>query len=77
MAAGKGFGPECEVVRVHGYTVRVPAAPLPCSYVRILDAGRREIAYWDAAEWAEDPAGVMGAIMGAIRAVSLGERVDL
>lgn len=35
-------------------------------YVSVRNADNVEIAYWDAAEWAEDPKGVMGAIMGAL-----------
>ena len=37
-----------------------------CSYLRILDEHGVELVMWDSAEWAEDPIGVMGAIMGAI-----------
>jgi hypothetical protein len=34
-------------------------------YVRIVDPSGEEIAYWDHAEWQEDPVVVMGAIMNA------------
>jgi len=42
--------------------------PSGCDYVRIVD-GRdgEELVYWDSNEWREDPVGVMGAIMGAIK----------
>lgn len=46
--------------------VLCPAFPAPCSYIRIEHQGQ-EVTYWDSAEWAEDPEGVMGAIMGAVR----------
>jgi len=39
------------------------------NYVRVLDENNEEIAYWDAAEWGEDPVSVMGAIMGALCAL--------
>ena len=67
------LGPESVILAVHGCEVRVPAAPLPCEYVRIVDVRRREILYWDVMEWREDPVGVMGAILAAIRCVALGE----
>ena len=63
------FGPEFSV-RFGRRVIKVPSHPDGCSYIRILDQGR-EVAYWDAEEWAEDPEGVMGAIMGALRSSAL------
>lgn len=48
----------------NGREIRMPAYPAPCTYVRVTEAGA-EKGYWDEAEWSVDPAGVMGAIMGA------------
>lgn len=45
------------------------AAEDGCQYVRVLDPHGGEVAYWDADEWAEDPAYVMGAICGSMLAV--------
>lgn len=39
--------------------------PAGASYVRICDEHGNEVAYWDHAEWAEDPQLVMGAILGS------------
>lgn len=35
-------------------------------YVRVLSPQGDERVYWTSQEWAEDPEGVMGALMGAI-----------
>ena len=53
-----------------GCELRSPAYPEPCGYVRIVDPMVGEVAYWDAAEWKEDPEGVMGAILGAMSSKS-------
>lgn len=34
-------------------------------YVRICDSQGKELYYWDAQEWADEPQNVMGAIIGA------------
>lgn len=57
---------ECVVQLPHGSTVRTPEHPADCEYVRIVGPNGNEVAYWDSAEWHEDPQGVMGAIMGAM-----------
>jgi hypothetical protein len=49
-----------------GGRVLCPASPEPCTYVRFERDGR-EVAYWDVEEWIEDPTGVVGAILGAVR----------
>lgn len=46
--------------------IHTPASPEQCSYVRITVAGL-EIAYWTADEWHDDPAVVMGAIIGTAK----------
>lgn len=40
--------------------------PKGVDYVRILNADGSEEVYWDHNEWAEDPQGVMAAILGAL-----------
>jgi hypothetical protein len=57
---------ECVVELPTGCELRTPAHPEPCEYVRIVDPMAGEVAYWDCAEWQEDPQGVMGAIVGAM-----------
>ncbi len=47
--------------------IHCPAYPSECDYVRIVLNGL-EVAYWIADEWAEAPAEVMGAIIGAASA---------
>ena len=42
-------------------------------YVRVCDPAGVEVAYWVADEWQEEPAAVMGAIVGALCAVSVGD----
>ena len=54
-----------------GRELRAPVYPVPCTYLRIVNADGTERAYWDCEEWAEDPQDVMGAIVGAMK-----ERVD-
>ena len=48
-----------------GRRIVFPAHPAECGYIRVIDAKGKEIAYWDALEWEEEPTTVMGAIMGA------------
>jgi len=56
-----------------GHEVRVPAFPEACDYVRVVrhlpDGSVIECAYWNEDEWADDPADVVGAIMGATKQV--------
>lgn len=63
-AEDAGFGPETIIALANGRAMHCPAHPNACEYVRIVQDGK-EIAYWDQAEWRDDPAIVMGAIMGA------------
>jgi hypothetical protein len=60
------FGPECIIRTAQGAELRSPVSPEECTYVRILDSDGNEVAYWDSAEWEEDPTGVMGAIVGCL-----------
>lgn len=59
---------ECVIPLPDGTTVRVPAFPEPCFYVRFCNKEGMETAYWGDAEWKDAPAEVMGAIFGALAA---------
>lgn len=67
-ALGTEYGAEGSLI-IHGTNreIRFPAHPEECTYVRVL-AGGIEVAYWVDGEWSEDPAVVMGALMGAASA---------
>jgi hypothetical protein len=59
---------EFVVLMANGNTISTDTAddnPEGSSYVRVCDPHGNEIAYWDSAEWQEDPELVMGAILGA------------
>lgn len=54
-------------LRAHtGFELRYAADTAVCDYVRTVDPLGREIAYWTADEWEEDPEVVMGAILGSL-----------
>ncbi len=61
------YGSEC-VLDIFGTPRRIhtPAHPQECSYVRVTVDGL-EVAYWVEDEWQADPAGVMGAFIGAAK----------
>jgi hypothetical protein len=61
-----GYGHECALQAHTGFYLKTPAYPADCTYVRVCDPLGREIVYWDEEEWRQDPAGVMGAIVGAL-----------
>lgn len=61
---GLRYGVETIVCLVNGRELRAPAYPEVCDYVRIVQGGH-ELAYWDADELGDDPADVLGAIIGA------------
>lgn len=62
----RGYGPEC-VVQVHtGFYLVAPAYPQELDYLRVCDPLGREIAYWNVDEVVEDPADVLGALVGAL-----------
>ncbi len=59
---------ECVIqVAASNRQIRTPAHPAECNYVRVV-AGGFEIARWVDDEWRDDPAVVMGALMGAAAA---------
>lgn len=62
------YDDEC-VIQVSGShrQIRTPAHPAECNYVRVV-AGGFEIAMWVDDEWRDDPAVVMGALIGAAAA---------
>lgn len=62
---GAVYGPECVVKLRNGKELRTPAYPEECDYVRFVQDGY-ELVYWSQTEWQEQPAEVMGAIVGAI-----------
>ena len=50
-----------------GKIIRCPAHPAPCDSVTVYDKEGNEIVHFDIQEWIDDPAYVMGAIMGAMK----------
>lgn len=67
----EGYGPETIIPHPTspGWTLRCPAYPAPCNYVRFCDEEENEHAYWCSDEWKDAPEEVMGAIMGVLRLV--------
>lgn len=63
---------ECIIPLSNGRELRCPAHPLPCSYVRIAEAGH-ELMYWASDEWRDNPQDVIGAILGLAKGI---ERVE-
>lgn len=59
--------PETVIKTQYGTGLHAPAHPNDVTYVRVCDGEGLEIAYWSCEEWEEDPCGVMGAIVGALR----------
>lgn len=60
------FESESIVPLANGRTLYYPDHPAPCSYIRVVENGE-EIIRWDQAQWCNDPARVMGAIMNAVQ----------
>lgn len=58
------YGDECVIKLANGNEIRTDAFPEDVSYVRVVENGK-EIGYWTVDEVAEDPALVLGAILGA------------
>lgn len=56
---------ECIIQLRGGKTLRCPAYPDECAYVRICDKDENELYYWHWDEWEYEPTEVMGAIIGA------------
>ncbi len=50
----------------NGNRLICPEHPSDCTYIRVTDGVGNEIGYWDQREWQEEPAEVMGAIVGAL-----------
>lgn len=65
-AEGDAYGPECTLQVQTGFMLKTAGYPEACDYVRVCDPLGREIAYWHADEWQQEPAVVMGAIIGAL-----------
>jgi len=61
--AGINYGQECVVPLTNGRTLRTPAHPASCSYVRVEHAGH-ELGFWSSDEWSQDGEIVVGAILG-------------
>ena len=55
-----------EISHSNGASLRFPAYPEDVSYVEVVNADGREIAYWAIDEISEDSADVLGAIFGAV-----------
>ncbi len=67
QASGENdYGPEAALLAHTGFQLRYDAQAQTCDYVRVCDPLGRELMYWHQDEWREDPAGVMGAILGAL-----------
>lgn len=58
--------PEAVVTNTNGAELRTAAYPLDVDYIRVVNAAGQETGYWTMDEVAEDPALVIGAIMGAM-----------
>jgi hypothetical protein len=62
-------GGEYAVALANGREIRCESyadSPAGVSYVRVVEADGREIAYWAVEEWERAPAEVMGAFLGAL-----------
>lgn len=58
-----GFGPEASVSLPNRFSMRTAAYPANAVYVRVCAPDGGEIAYFDEAEFARDPATVLGALI--------------
>jgi len=61
--AGITYEQECVVSLTNGRTLRTPAHPATCTYVRVEHAGH-ELGFWTSDEWTHDGEIVVGAIVG-------------
>lgn len=69
-----GYGPEV-VLTIAGTGMQLVAEGEDAggtTYVRVCDPHGYEVAYWNEDEWREAPSEVMGAVIGALCAVTLG-----
>jgi hypothetical protein len=62
--------PDETVIELASGSVRCPAHPAPCEYVRVCDENGDEVVYYDKQEWIDEPVDVMGALLGAMRMLS-------
>jgi hypothetical protein len=65
-----------EIVLVQGNAMQLRADgedPAGTSYVRVCDPAGAEVMYWNEDEWREEPAQVMGAIIGCLAVVEKGD----
>ena len=61
------YGPEAIVInKENGNQLRTQPYPAEVDYVRVCNSEGEEIAYWTMDEVIEDPADVLGAMMGAL-----------
>lgn len=68
------FGTEVVLTVENGMQLRADGEDRDgTSYVRVCDRNGDEVAYWNEDEWRDDPAVVMGAIVGALCAVESGD----
>lgn len=69
-AVGLKYGDEAVLQLPNGRALHCPAFPSRCDYVRLVDLGGYELAYWVCDEWqnASDGDDVMGAILGSMMA---------
>lgn len=65
-ARTSAYGPEAVVRAENGFEIRCPAAASKVDYMRVTAPGGGEIAYWSIDEFKDDPAIVLGAMMGAV-----------
>lgn len=65
-SAGNEYGEECVVRTVSGFSLAVPPYPQEVDYIRIVNPRGEETAYWSIDEVQENPADVLGALVGAL-----------
>lgn len=67
MSEPLDYGEECIIPLLEGGSIRTPAFPEECDYVRVCNDDAEEVGYWTWEEWQEDPQVVMGAIIGCAK----------
>lgn len=65
MKNSVGYRLENIVEHTNRFQIRIPATP-KVDYIRVCDPDGGEIAYWDIQELRDDPALVLGALVGAV-----------
>lgn len=61
------YGDECVVRTVSGFSLAASAYPNEVDYLRVINPQGQELMYWSIDEIQEDPAEVLGAVIGALR----------